>query len=270
MSPIDLLQINVNEHTEKKNGLTYLSWAWAWAKVLIADPKAIYEVQFFQSQDGKPQCYMDVNGTAMVWVTVTMFGKPIACQLPVMDYRNKPIPKPDAFAVNTAIMRCLTKAIALHGLGLYIQANELADVLAVRKFPDGSNMLEWMHTYGHLKKVPTNIVLMTFDPKNQIQLDELNLLIADQKGVALEDLAISDSAADKKESQQPKTKWDKAREEKAASKEEVEVKATASVDLTPSEMRSRADALYKEAARLRKEADTIDPPKKKAKETTEA
>jgi hypothetical protein len=150
------------------------------------------------------------------------------------------------------------------------QANELADVLAVRKFPDGSNMLEWMHTYGHLKKVPTNIVLMTFDPKNQIQLDELNLLIADQKGVALEDLAISDSAADKKESQQPKTKWDKAREEKAASKEEVEVKATASVDLTPSEMRSRADALYKEAARLRKEADTIDPPKKKAKETTEA
>lgn len=124
MSPIDLLQINVNEHTEKKNGLTYLSWAWAWAKVLIADPKAIYEVQFFQSQDGKPQCYMDVNGTAMVWVTVTMFGKPIACQLPVMDYRNKPIPKPDAFAVNTAIMRCLTKAIALHGLGLYIYAGE--------------------------------------------------------------------------------------------------------------------------------------------------
>lgn len=151
------------------------------------------------------------------------------------------------------------------------QANELADVLAVRKFPDGSNMLEWMHTYGHLKKVPTNLVLMTFDPKNQIQLDELNLLIADQKGVALEDLAISESV-DKKDSQQPKTKWDKAREEKAATKEVVvESKAPAGIELTPAEMRSRADALYKEASRLRKEADTIDPPKKKStKETTEA
>jgi hypothetical protein len=67
---------------------------------------------------------MDINGTAMVWVTVTMFGKPMTCQLPVMDYRNKAIPKPDAFAVNTAIMRCMTKALSLHGLGLYIYAGE--------------------------------------------------------------------------------------------------------------------------------------------------
>jgi hypothetical protein len=72
--------------------------------------------------DGK--CFMDINGTAMVFVTVTMFKKPMTCQLPVMDYRNKAIPTPDAFAVNTAIMRCMTKALALHGLSLYIYAGE--------------------------------------------------------------------------------------------------------------------------------------------------
>jgi len=114
-----LLKKDVNSHTEKKNNLTYLSWAWAWAEALKADPKATFVVNMF---DGK--CYMDINGTGMVWVTVTMFDKPMTCQLPVMDYRNKPIPNPDAFAVNTAIMRCMTKALSLHGLGLYIYAGE--------------------------------------------------------------------------------------------------------------------------------------------------
>jgi hypothetical protein len=124
MSPHDLLKINVNDHTEKKNGLTYLSWAWAWAEVLKADPDATFEVQLFDRADGTQMAYMDVNGTGMVWVTVAMFGKPMTCFLPVMDYRNKPIPNPDAFAVNTAIMRCMTKEVALHGLGLYIYAGE--------------------------------------------------------------------------------------------------------------------------------------------------
>ena len=119
MSIEKLLSKNVNEHIEKKNNLSYLSWAWAWAEALKADPSATYEVQFF---DGKP--FVDINGTAMVFVTATMFGKPMTCQLPVMDYRNKAIPKPDAFAVNTAIMRCMTKALSLHGLGLYIYAGE--------------------------------------------------------------------------------------------------------------------------------------------------
>jgi len=114
-----LLKRNVNEHVEKKMNLSYLSWAWAWAEALKADPGASFKVEMF---DGK--CFMDINGTAMVFVTVTMFGKPMTCQLPVMDYKNKAIPKPDAFAVNTAIMRCMTKALSLHGLGLYIYAGE--------------------------------------------------------------------------------------------------------------------------------------------------
>ena len=72
MSIEKLLSKNVNEHIEKKNNLSYLSWAWAWAEALKADPNATYEVQFF---DGKP--FVDINGTAMVFVTATMFGKPM-------------------------------------------------------------------------------------------------------------------------------------------------------------------------------------------------
>jgi len=119
MSIEALLKKNVNEHVEKKNGLSYLSWAWAWAEALKADPKASYKIEMFNCK-----CYMEINGTAMVFVTVTMFDKPMTCQLPVMDYRNKAILNPDAFAVNTAIMRCMTKALALHGLGLYLYSGE--------------------------------------------------------------------------------------------------------------------------------------------------
>jgi hypothetical protein len=119
MTPIDLMKLNVNEHTEKKNGLTYLSWAWAWAEALKADPTAAFWVQVF---DGKP--YMDVNGTGMVWVTVKMLEQERTCMLPVMDYKNRPIPSPDAFQVNTAIMRCMTKCLSLFGLGLYIYSGE--------------------------------------------------------------------------------------------------------------------------------------------------
>jgi hypothetical protein len=119
MSIEALLKTDVNAHTEKKNNLTYLSWAWAWAEALKADPKSTFKVEMFGDK-----CFMEINGTAMVWVTVTMFDKPMTCQLPVMDYRNKAIPSPDAFQVNTAIMRCMTKALSLHGLGLYIYAGE--------------------------------------------------------------------------------------------------------------------------------------------------
>lgn len=79
----------------------------------------MFHVQTF---DGKP--YMDVNGTGMVWVTVTLGERSRTCFLPVMDHRNKPIQNPDAFQVNTAVMRCMTKCLAMFGLGLYIYAGE--------------------------------------------------------------------------------------------------------------------------------------------------
>jgi len=135
-----LLKTNVNEHTEKKNGLTYLSWAWAWAEALKADSSAWYKIEMFGDK-----CFMDINGTAMVFVTVTMYGKPMTCQLPVMDYRNKAIPNPDAFAVNTAIMRCMTKALALHGLGLYIYSgDDLPEGESDEGTPDEGKMLDYI------------------------------------------------------------------------------------------------------------------------------
>ena len=124
MNELDLLKINVNEHTEKKQNLTYLSWAWAWTEALKADPRATFEVKTFKHDQYTEVPYMDVNGTAIVWVTVTMLGMSRTCMLPVMDHRNKAIQKPDAFQVNTAIMRCMTKTLGLFGLGLYIYAGE--------------------------------------------------------------------------------------------------------------------------------------------------
>jgi hypothetical protein len=123
MTPSDLLTINVNDKTEKKNGLTYLSWAWAWTEVLRVDPAATFDVKLWPDGIGMTPVMM-IGETAMVWVETKVFGKSMTCQLPVLDYRNKPIPRPDAMAVNTAIMRCLAKSIALHGLGLYIYSGE--------------------------------------------------------------------------------------------------------------------------------------------------
>jgi hypothetical protein len=126
MNPSDLLKMNVSDRTEKKNGLTYLSWAWAWATVLEVDPTANFEVEQFTHPDN-PNLrvpYQDIGGSCIVWVSVTIFGKTAKVQLPVLDYRNKCIPAPNAFDINTSIMRCLTKGIAMHGLGLYIYAGE--------------------------------------------------------------------------------------------------------------------------------------------------
>lgn len=115
-----LLSINVSDHTEKKNGLTYLSWAWAWAEVLKIDPKATWEAHEF---NGLPAAFLP-DESAMVKVSVTIEDHTKSCWLPVMDHRNKAIKGPDAFAINTAIVRCLTKCVSMHGLGLYIYAGE--------------------------------------------------------------------------------------------------------------------------------------------------
>lgn len=116
----ELLKINVNAHTEKKGGLTYLSWAWAWSEILKIDPAARYTVHEW---DGKPVCYLK-DDTALVKVSVEVNGVIKTCLLPVMDNRNRSIVNPNSFAVNTAIMRCMTKCVSLFGLGLYIFAGE--------------------------------------------------------------------------------------------------------------------------------------------------
>jgi hypothetical protein len=177
-----LLAKNVNDHVEKKNGLSYLSWAWAWAEALKADANATYRVEMF---DGK--CFMDINGTAMVFVTVTMFGKPMTCQLPVMDYRNKAIPKPDAFAVNTAIMRCMTKALALHGLGMYLYSGE--------DLPEEGKAVVITPTQGAMDSIPE---------------DEQNYL----RELAMELIALCDS-------EEPKAAWVKLESENLEAEQKV-------------------------------------------------
>jgi len=110
----DLRQINVSQHIEKKNGLSYLSWSWALDQLLQLDDGATWEYL-------EPKRFGE---SMMVFCKVTAFGKSRTAQLPVMDFRNQAIPNPNAFQVNTAMQRCLAKAISLHGIGLYIYAGE--------------------------------------------------------------------------------------------------------------------------------------------------
>ena len=114
MNYTEIRSINVNTHIEKKNGLSYLSWAWAVDQLLLLDSDASWEY-------GEPRRFGE---TLMVFCTVTAFGKRRTAQLPVMDFYNRAIANPDAYQVNTAMQRCLAKAISLHGIGLYIYAGE--------------------------------------------------------------------------------------------------------------------------------------------------
>lgn len=114
--------INCNGHTEKKNGLTYLAWAWAWQMVKENYPTAFYTI--YENADGLN--YHTDGRTCWVKTGVTIEGLEHIEYLPVMDYRNASIlkDKVTSMDVNKAIQRSLTKACARHGLGLYIYAGE--------------------------------------------------------------------------------------------------------------------------------------------------
>ena len=114
--------INVNDKTEKKNGLTYLSWAWAWGEAKKRYPEASYTI--YENAGGWN--YFTDGKTCWVKTGVTIEGLEHIEYLPVMDYRNKSITSESvtSFDVNKAIQRSLTKALARHGLGLYIYAGE--------------------------------------------------------------------------------------------------------------------------------------------------
>lgn len=114
-----LSAINVNDKVEKKNGLSYLSWAWAWGVLMVHYPESYY---------GIDSVSYNKDGSAMVSLTLTVkqgdneFSRKM--WLPVMDYRNQPIFNPNAVDINKTLMRCLTKAISMFGLGFYIYAGE--------------------------------------------------------------------------------------------------------------------------------------------------
>ncbi len=118
--------VNVGDKIEKKSGLSYLSWAWAWAELKKRHPHSYYTI--YENKDGL--FYHTDGKTAWVKTGVTLVDGETSLEhieyLPVMDYRNKSIAIEDitSFDVNKAIQRSLTKAVARHGLGLYIYAGE--------------------------------------------------------------------------------------------------------------------------------------------------
>jgi len=135
-----LNRINVNEQTESKGGLTYLSWAWAWAELKKAYPEANYFV--YENEDGWN--YHHDGKTAWVKTSVIIEGLEHIEYLPVLDFKNKAISldKITSFNVNTAIQRSITKCIARHGLGLYIYAGEDLPDIPVW---DGGERDEYVH-----------------------------------------------------------------------------------------------------------------------------
>ncbi len=111
--------VDVSKHVEKKGNFSYLSWPYAVAQLRLADPTATWEVRRF---DGLP--YLACDAGVFVEVAVTVQGITLSQIHPVLDARNKPLLAPTVFDINTSVMRALVKAIALHGLGLYIYAGE--------------------------------------------------------------------------------------------------------------------------------------------------
>ena len=120
-------KINVNEYTQKKGQFTYLSWAWAVRELLKVAPEATWEVHEYELNQEHRTIkvpYMQTSTGYFVSVSVYVNGIARTQVHPVLDHRNQTISEPNAFQINTSIQRCLAKAIALHGLGLYIYAGE--------------------------------------------------------------------------------------------------------------------------------------------------
>ncbi len=115
-----LYETNVNEHVEKKGNFNYLSWPYAIAQLRLADPTASWEVKRFEND----LPYQKTELGVFVEVAVTCQGVTLSQIHPVLDGKNNALLEPSAFDINTSIQRCLVKAVALHGLGLYIYAGE--------------------------------------------------------------------------------------------------------------------------------------------------
>jgi len=161
-------KIDVSKYIEKKGKFNYLSWAWAVDQLLQLDPMATWDYK-------EPTYYHDQ--TMMVYCSVTAFGKTMTAQLPVMDNYNKPIVEPSSMQVNTGMQRCLAKAIALHGLGLYIYQGEDLPDLDAQDFIDKLNACQnldeltaaFKEVYPAIKTQP-NILKLVTAVKDQLKV----------------------------------------------------------------------------------------------------
>lgn len=113
--------IDVSKMTEEKNGLTYLSWAMAWKEFCKVYPNARYEI--VKNEKNLPYFKDDEVGY-MVYTRVTVDELTHEMWLPVLDLKNKPMMKPNMFDINKTVMRCLTKNLAMFGLGLHVYTGE--------------------------------------------------------------------------------------------------------------------------------------------------
>jgi hypothetical protein len=163
-----LYETNVNEHIEKKGEFSYLSWPFAVAQLRLADPTATWSVKRFA--DDLP--YQKTELGVFVEVSVTVQGITLSQIHPVLDSKNRPLLEPSAFDINTSIQRCLVKAVALHGLGLYIYAGE--------DLPKGEN-------HGDVPRPVATVKPHRSTPKGEVvlltekQLGYINKLVAETK-----------------------------------------------------------------------------------------
>ena len=201
----ELRQINVYDYIERKNGLAYLSWSWAVDQLLQLDESASWEY-------AEPRAFGE---TMMVFCTVHAFGKSRTAQLPVMDFRNKAIHNPDAFSVNTAMQRCLAKAISLHGLGMYIYAGEDLPMVEMKETKEEKETIEAKPIKGiEIKaevKAPKQSITPTAGALEAFNNDEKDLLsrIADEvtELVQLEELRLAHERCEMLESDEKVALW---------------------------------------------------------------
>lgn len=156
----EIRQVDLKPLIAKKGKFNYLSWSDAVDQLLILDPSATWRYE-------QPTFFHDQS--MMVYCTVNAFGKSMTAQLPVLDSYNKAITEPNAMQVNTAMQRCLAKAIALHGLGLYIFQGEDFPEIDGQTFIDQLNGCQTMdelqavfkEAYEHLLNQPQTLKTVT-------------------------------------------------------------------------------------------------------------
>ncbi len=199
----NLFNVYVGEHIEKKNGLSYISWPYAWAEIKKKYPDANYEVKLF-GENQLPYIYDDNTGY-MVFTSVTINNLTHDMWLPVMDNSNKAmksrpytydskfkknivVEAASMFDINKAIMRCLVKNISMFGLGLYIYAGEDLPEIALEKIPDSNikSLKRIIENFENSDKLLKNILknynIKRLEELNPKQYSEILQKISDWKG----------------------------------------------------------------------------------------
>jgi len=181
-----LYEINVSDKVEKKNGLSYLSWAWAWGEIKKLYPLANYKI--YETENGVN--YWNDGKTCWVKTGVTVNDIEHIEYLPVMDFKNKSIllDQITSFDVNKAIQRSLTKALARHGLGLYIYAGE--------DLPEGEDPSEKKNDKAPAEKAQIKATAKQIETlKSLVPTEEIPAMLEFFKVEKIEDLTVVQASA---------------------------------------------------------------------------